>query len=579
MGRSLPPSLAASSAVFALLFLAQLSSAFPTSNGSGSSSRFERLSRSTTTTSNSTDAATACANLASSSIVVAASETYTVTNVSYYAANASVTSSAGGGGGPSGVSGGGITGLPAFCRVWVDLNTYNGSAAEAEVWLPDSEEWSGRYLGVGNGGMGGSINQNAMAYSGLINYFATASTNGGHSSTQDASDWALNHPDAIIDFGYRAVEYTTKTAKSLIEAYYGESAKKSYWSGCSDGGRQGLKNAQSFPEDFDGVLVGAPAYWLSHQQAWSIHLSQLVLPENSSTFIPSSYWSTIGEEALRQCDAIDGVEDGFIVDPQKCKFRPEELACRPDSSNSTVCLTAPQLAVLEKIYSDWIANETFIFSSYYPGGESNYASSPHLSSTSPDSLGVDFYQTFVYNDTDWEWESLTYESAFLWDYINTGHAIAANPDLREFEGRGGKLLGFHGWADPNISPGASIAYYRNVERFMNLNTNTNISDYYRLFMIPGMGHCSSGDYPWCIDAADTSSSTLPLSFNSTYSALAALVDWVENDNAPEQLTAVKYVDDDYTQGVNRTRPLCPFPKDLKYDGQGDIWTAESFSCV
>ncbi|GAA6031916.1 hypothetical protein JCM8097_003335 [Rhodosporidiobolus ruineniae] len=330
----------------------------------------------------------------------------------------------------------------------------------------------------------------------------------------------------------------------------------------------------------DGVVAGSPANWISHQQAWSIWMSKHVLPVNGSTWIPSDMWSVIGAEVIKQCDEIDGVPDGLINDPNKCFFRPETLACRPSSTDSSTCLTAGQIGALKKIYSPWVdVNQTYVFDRYLPGGEDSYGS-VHLAATAPDSIGLDFFRYFVYNDSNWDWQSLTVEDAYFFDQINPGDMIANSTDLREFAGEGhsGKLLTYVGLADPNISPGNPLHYYRNVDEFMTLNTNLTTSDWYRFFPVPGMQHCAGGNGANVFGAADTAASTPPLAYDADHSAILAMVKWVEEGIAPDKIIAAKYVDDDASNGVNFTRPICPYPAEITYLGNGSIWNATSFEC-
>ncbi|KII91121.1 hypothetical protein PLICRDRAFT_680308 [Plicaturopsis crispa FD-325 SS-3] len=442
--------------------------------------------------------------------------------------------------------------LAAFCRLELTINTNStaNSSAKTELWLPD--DWNSRLLGVGNGGWSGGIVYPALAYNGIQNGFASFSTDTGHQSAVSDGTWALNNPNAILDFASRAMHMSVLASKVITE---------------NTGGRQGLKELQLYPESFDGVVVGSPANWLSHLQPWSIHQNLNVLPVNSSQWIPNSLWPVIHDEVLKQCDAIDGVEDGLVSDPQRCIFRPEAITCRP-SSNTSTCLI-----------DYYETNGTFIFSGYQPGGELLYPAGSLVGSSVLE-ISVDYYRDFILNDPTWDCNTLDFATIQEGIRLNPGQMDAVDPNITDFADRGGKLLHYVGWGDPLIAPGNSIHYYESVVAHTMRYSDIDPESFYRLFTVPGMGHCGNGNGPTAFgaeSASDASAVAPPGKPDAAHDILLAVVNWVENNTAPAELIATKYVDDNSTLGVSFTRKLCPYPQHSVFTG-GDNTTANSFQC-
>ncbi|KAK7019091.1 tannase and feruloyl esterase-domain-containing protein [Favolaschia claudopus] len=254
-----------------------------------------------------------------------------------------------------------------ICRVQFFTNTSNTSVVHAEAWLPD--QWYGRFLAQGNGGLGGCIFYDHLDY-GSSMHFATVASNNGHDGYSGTP--FLNHPEVINDFAYRAIHVEAVIGKQIVEAYYGRPHAKSYYLGCSTGGRQGTQAALKYPDDFDGILAGAPATDFNHLIHWSYMLGQHIgapHPESSPAFIPSELWRVVAAEVMRQCDAIDGVRDGIVTEPDLCDFRPETLLCGRASRSR--CLTEPQVEALRRIYSPLYGdNSEVIYPRYDPGAES-----------------------------------------------------------------------------------------------------------------------------------------------------------------------------------------------------------------
>ena len=420
--------------------------------------------------------------------------------------------------------------------------------------------------------------------------FASASTDTGHLAIAFDGTWATNAPEAQTDWGYRAMHGSILLAKLITESYYGAPLKYSYYSGCSTGGRQGMKEVQMFPNDFDGVLAGAPAWWTTHLQTWSTKVGLYNLPSSSAHHIP---WELIvgpiAAEVMRQCDPQDGVMDGIISDPYGCDFYPETLACTKTSKVGT-CLTPPQLDTLYHIYNDYVeTNQTFVFPHYTLGSEMQNVFLLNVTDkTGPSPAGTNFIGPFLFNQNNWDWHNYSYEIVQMADALNPGHANADDfAAMATYFQKGGKLIQYHGLSDGLICTGSSIYFYKQVLQTLSYTTNIDLPDHYRFFLIPGMQHCagSVNDAPWNIAGA---SQTLNLVPNTTHSvpgfsdakhdALLALMQWVENGTTPDQIIATKFVNDTPSLGVARQRPLCPFPQQAKYNGAGNVNASSSWTC-
>ncbi|KII92403.1 hypothetical protein PLICRDRAFT_133973 [Plicaturopsis crispa FD-325 SS-3] len=477
-------------------------------------------------------------------------------------------------------SGGYVTSndLVSFCRLQLTITTNStaNSSAHTELWLPDA--WNSRLLGVGNGGFSGGVVYSSLSYEGIQNGFASFSTDTGHTSSSSDGSWALGNPNAIVDFGTRAMHMSLVSAKEITRQFYGEAAHHSYYLGCSTGGRQGLKEIQTHPESFDGVVVGAPANWMSHLLPWEIKARLNVEPVNSSRWITASQWSAIHDEVLKQCDAVDGVSDGIISNPRQCNFRPEALTCRP-SANTSACLNLDQLAALHKIYRDYVeANNTWIFSRYEPGGELVYSSAAGVFGPTVFQIGIDYYRYLVLNDSSWDPSTLDYATIQKGIEVNPGQMDAVSPNITGFASRGGKLLHYVGWADQLIAPGNSLLYYESVVANTLHSSTLDPDSFYRLFTVPGMIHCSGGDGANAFGGTGQAAYGMPPGrADASHDIMRAMVKWVEHDTAPKELIATKYNGDNATLGTAFTRKLCMYPKNAVFRG-GDNTTADSFEC-
>lgn len=411
-------------------------------------------------------------------------------------------------------------------------------------------------------------------------------TDTGHISGIADGSWALNKPETIIDWGYRSMHGSTVLAKRIVDAYYGSKHKYAYYSGCSTGGRQGLKEVQMYPEDFNGVLAGAPAWWTTHLQNWHMKNGLNNLPVKGPNQIPGEVMTgVVHQEIIKQCDAQDGLVDGIVSDPYGCNFFPEALLCTPSSSKSS-CLTPTQLDTFRRLYTDWVdVNQTFVFAGFPLGSELENGFQIDVKEE-PSPFGHTYLRHFIYNDTKWHWDNtFDYKTVQHADSINPGRANADQFDISGFQSRGGKLLMWHGLADGLITAGSSVYFYKQTLKALAAKGIV-LDDFYRFFLVPGVNHCvgSVTDAPNVFGAAyqdlDLSPAvhSVPGFKDAKHDMLLALMRWVEEGEAPESIIATKFRGDDLEKGVQRQRPICPYPKQARYGGGGDPDEASSWTC-
>jgi feruloyl esterase len=463
--------------------------------------------------------------------------------------------------------------LADFCRVQAEAMPSNDSDIKIEVWMPGTG-WNGRFLGVGNGGFAGEINYHELATA-LSNGYAASSTDTGHTGAAIDARWALGHPEKIVDFGHRGIHEMTRVSRVVVEAFYGNGPRKSYFAGCSNGGRQALMEAQRYPEDYDGILAGAPANYWSHLLTSAVWDAQALIATPAS-YIPSSKVSAIAQAVNAACDGEDGVTDGIINDPRQCHFRTESLLCKGTESDK--CLTAPQVATLDKLYGG--AHDSSgrkIFPGFLPGAEDgNGGWGLWITGSAPGKsllffFGSGFFANMAYNKADWD-----YRHANLDEAVKTADGgpdkimNATDPNLKPFAARGGKLLLYHGWNDPAISALNTIDYYNAVSKELG---QQQLERSVRLFMEPGMQHCAGGPGPDSFGQSWT-----PAPGDPAHDVQLALEQWVEKGTAPSEIIATKYArDSDKT--VKMTRPLCSYPRFAKYKGRGSSDDAANFVCA
>ncbi len=457
-------------------------------------------------------------------------------------------------------------GAPEHCRVSLmaqpELNM--------EVNLPSA--WNGRLYMFGNGGWAGeafdTAGRAASRAKGLKAGFVTAATDTGHSAALEAgASFALNR-QKLLDFGFRSLHVTAETAKMLARIYYGAGPAKSYYEGCSQGGRQGLTLAQRFPEDFDGIVVGAPALYQT-----GTHLARAYWMQglNANPF-PASKLGLLAAKVYEQCDAKDGLKDGLIDDPRRCDFKPaRDLPRCVEGSDQADCFTANQIAALDRIYGDVMSNGKRFFPGWPvgaevagPNGQSGWigqAINAANGSGAWTSYGFNFQRYMVpwVKSASGEMDAARAFSQFDIDKdpprLEELRQIldATDPDLSAFRKHGGKLLMYFGWADPQLNAKMGVEYYEQVVDKMGPSTD----EFFRLFMVPGMFHCGGGVG------------------TSQFDMTTAVLKWVEAGTAPVRIEASRV-----TAGkVVRTRPLCAYPQTARYKGTGSIDDAANFTCV
>ena len=435
--------------------------------------------------------------------------------------------------------------LPAHCRLAATLKPSPDSVIDAEVWLPEPASWNGKFQMVGNGGWAGVISYAAMATA-VQEGYATASTDTGHKGGNAL--FAIDHPEKLTDFAYRAVHETVVAAKAAITKFYDRGPRLSYWNGCSTGGRQGLMSAQRYPEDFDAILAGAPANYQTHLHTWDLAVSTPVLRDPSAA-VPAAKLDLVTRAVINACDAKDGVADGLLNEPTKCTFDVASLECKAGDAES--CLTAPQVAAIKRVYEPVKTKSgQVVFPGKVPGAESGFNAYVGGQNAPPISAGS--FQV-AYNNANWDWKTFDIEKDLPLVDQKVGQIVnAINPDLSKFKARGGKLLMYHGWNDTAISPGNAIDYYTSVQKKMGGRQD----DFIRLFMAPGMNHCGGGPGP------------------NQVNWMAALERWREAGTAPDRIDAVRIANN----RVEMSRPLCPYPQVAVYSGKGSTNDAGNFAC-
>ncbi|KAF7289851.1 Carboxylic ester hydrolase [Mycena indigotica] len=430
----------------------------------------------------------------------------------------------------------------SVCRVEFVTQTSETSAVRAELWLPD--EWHGRFLGLGNSGLSSCMDYAGLNYASTV-HFAAIASNGGHDG---GTLHFLNRPEVINDFSFRAVHVEAVVGKHIVEAYYQRPHSKSYYLGCSTGGRQGTQAALKYPQDYDGIVAGAPALNFNHLIYWSGITARRLTSAN----IPLKTWQNlVSPEILKQCDGLDGVMDGIITEPDDCKFDPQVLLCRED--NTAHCLTQLQVEVLRELYSPLVVQGRLVCPRLDPGAESDPQSFSLLTGEAP-YYTADWLRYAVFNDTEFDLQRLDEAHLRVIDHIDPGGISTFNGDLSAFRNRGGKFITYHGRMDPIVVSGNSKRFHELVSQTMG-----NPDDFFRLFLIPGMGHCFGG--PGATKFGHHG--LTPGRNNSEHNILSAIVEWVEGGVAPSSFVGVG--------DRGQTRRHCLYPRQ-------SVWNGSKFVC-
>jgi feruloyl esterase len=434
----------------------------------------------------------------------------------------------------------------AHCRV----NGVIGTEIKFTLLLPD--QWNGKFFMGGGGGFVGSV-QNSAAFT-VNSGYATVGTDTGHQGGGTDASWALNNLERKVNFGYLAIHRTAETAKAIVASYYGTASTKNYFAGCSRGGGQAFMEAQRFPADFDGIVAGAPAFNWTALAAQMVRNMQAAFPDPGvmTPMFTAAELKMVEGRIIEACDASDGVKDGVMEDPRRCKFNVDTLPLSPKQRNA-----------LKVIYDPIMVGESQIYPGQPYGGEGENAGWPlwitgggsAIPGVNGPSLrfafGTGIFRYLVFNDPAWDYSKYDLSSWKKDTVLAASYLNATDPNLDAFKSRGGKLILWHGWADPALTPLASIQYYEQVYA-----RDPQASDYFRTFLLPGVLHCGGGAGP---DTADWTT---------------AISDWVENGKAPQRVVARKLA----SGAVTRSRPLCAYPQKAEYKGSGSTDEESNFVC-
>lgn len=476
--------------------------------------------------------------------------------------------------------------VPPFCEVSAVMTPSTDSVINVYVWLP-SAGWTGRFEGTGNGGYAGTVALSVPAMiSGLETGSAVAGTDMGTApSANNDADALVGHPEKWIDFGYRSTHLMTSLGKQLTQAFYGQSAAFSYFNGCSTGGQQALMEAQSFPDDYDGILGGDPAANRTHVHTAILWNYAKMHQSPTSLFVGTNQTQAITNAVLAACVVKSGglSTDPFLTDPRKCDWAPGALACTgaPDGT----CLTPDEVTAAREIYAG--ATDPVTGHLIFPGSVRGGESDPQFGWVGiQDQPEVPFGSLFKWVfGLDWLWPTFDFNQDMAdVDQVLAPILNANSPDLSAFAGHGGKLLMYQGWADPLISPQMLIDYFLEVVARQKSNDKDGLADtrqFFRLFMVPGMYHCAFGPGPNAFGnlfSGQVYAAPPPVE-DASHDALIALEEWVEQGTPPQQLIATKYNNDLPQAGIAMQRPICPFPQVPHYNGSGPTNQASSFSCV
>ena len=449
-----------------------------------------------------------------------------------------------------------------ICRVALYVSTSPSSGISMEAWLP--RNWTGRFLSTGNGGISGCIQYEDLAYTSGLG-FATVGANNGHNGTGGSA--FLNNPDVVTDFAWRSIHTNTIVGKQISESFYGKPHTKSYYLGCSTGGRQGFKSAQDFPSDFDGIVAGAPALRFNYLNSWSGYFYPLIRDAGPDGYPPNSTWAAIDAALLAQCDTLDGASDGILEDTSLCNFRPEALICPDTFTNTSSCITGKQAGTIRAIFSPLYGdNGTFIYPRLQPG-PGLVATIYNIYSRAQFPYTADWFKYAVFNDPNYDVDHLTTSDyTYAWNK-DAGDINTWSGDLSAYQNLGGKILHYHGSVDQIISSTISPLYYDYVSQTMNLPSSS-LDDFYRFFRISGMQHCMGGVGATFIGNKGATTASLDPDEN----VLTAMVRWVEEGVPPETITGTKFVNDTAALGVNFKRKHCRYPyRNMFVGGEGGDW--------
>ena len=471
-----------------------------------------------------------------------------------------------------------LSGLPPFCEVSIVVSP----AIHIEIWLPPAPAWNTRFQGVGGGGYAGTISWSALATA-VIGGYSTASTDTGHSAFAPnnglgGGGFALNQPadtlnvGLIKDFSERSELELAQQSKAVIRAFYGTGPRFSYWNGCSTGGRQGWIMAQRHPEEYDGLLTGAPAFnWdrFIPAELWG----EVVMNKELGAPISPAKLSAVSNAAVAACAGHTGdgtlTTDGFLADGRLCTFNPAQMTCSAQPGNPT-CLTSQEAAAVSKIWDgprDSKGQRLWF-------GLNRGASLAGLDGSPPFPIATDHFAYWLHQNPNFDWHTVT-EQSFVTDFVKSENEFedvigTDSTDLDGFIEHKAKDITYHGAADQLIFTRGSTNYF---ERLHEKYGARNVDKFARLFVVPGMGHCGGGAGP------NAFGNGLPVPADPQHDIFRALVEWVEFGTAPDSVVATKYVNDNPADGAAFTRPLCVFPNVARYSGNGNSADAANWTCA
>jgi feruloyl esterase len=453
------------------------------------------------------------------------------------------------------ITGGATPGAKAsvgLCRARLSLSPVPGSQIRVEVWLPGN--WNGKMLGLGGGGFDGGLSAGAA---GPLNRavgqgYGVVATDVGHTPAPTPETWIHEQPEKVVDFGHRGNHLAAVVAKQLIAAYYGEPAKRAYFVGCSNGGRDGIMEVSRYPQDYDGVVAGAPALRYLEVLTQLIWYNQAVHGPGGAPGLPAKQ-KLVHDAIMKQCDRLDGVKDGILENPRLCRFDPAVLQCR--GADAPDCLTPAEVGAFRKIYAgpklrdgQQVISGPALGSEGVPGNWEAW-----VTGIVPGIAGQEFYRWMVYDDPQWKIANFDLNRDYPLARARIAPVINAdNPDISAFTRRGGKLIIYQGWDDPAITAASTIKYYEDVRRHIGPKAAGQL----RLFMVPGMMHCGGGPGATSFDMQ------------------AELENWIERGKAPERVIAVKPESGE----PPLSHPLCSWPMTAHYNGSGSTRDAANFTC-
>ena len=435
--------------------------------------------------------------------------------------------------------------LSAHCDVIAIDEPVVDSRIEIDLWLPDPSAWNGKLLGTGNGGYSSARSFGDMAQ-GLNGGYVVGASDTGHDG--DDMRFGIGHPEKIRDWAYRATHELAVVEKFVTAALYGKPASKAYFQGCSTGGQQALSEAQRYPLDFDGIVAGDPGNDRILLNA-DFFASWLVMHPADGPAFPREKLTLLGRASVKACDKNDGVEDGVVNDPRSCNFDPASIQCTVGEATSS-CLTQAEVSMVRTLYAGALHDGSGrpLYFGWTRSSEAGWG--PYLVAPSQPTR-LDFWTGWVYGDPNFNIRSFQPVSAIAAARKAIPYTEAVSHNLKPFRDHGGKLLLYHGWSDPVVPPENTIAYLKGLQ------SESETNSYARLFMVPGMNHCSGGPGA------------------TVFNPLAVLDAWVSSGNAPEVITATHKNGDTITF----SRPLCAYPKVARWDGHGDTTQSSSYACV